>query len=118
MTANPLRGEIDFKVGDKPFVLCYPTNSIALVEELFAGRDIVAIVNEWQASPTLSTLRALLWGALQKHHGSIDLLAVGDLIDDIGADQMESLGEAIGKAIRFRLSGTFEPPKPKDAPDA
>jgi hypothetical protein len=111
--ANPLKGEIDFTVGDKTYVLCFPSNSLVEVEEV-SGKDIVSVLTEWQQSPAVAPLRTLLWGALRKHQPAISLFDAGDLVDEIGAARMEELGSAIGKALRFRLSGAFEDAKPAE----
>lgn len=44
----------------------------------------------------VSTLRDIAWFALQKHHASIGIEQVSDLIDDIGS---ETFGDLLGKAI-------------------
>ena len=54
--------------------------------------------------------RALLWGALQKHHGGMTLVKAGELMDDFDGG-IEPLAEALARALRFRLSRT-----PIDAP--
>ena len=109
MAANPLKGEIDFVVGERTLVLCFPSNALVEVETV-AGKDIIGVLREWQETPAVAPLRTLLWGALRKHEPSMSLLDAGDLIDEIGPGRMEDLGGAIGKALRFRLSGTFDEP--------
>ncbi len=111
--ANSLKGEVDFQLGDKTYTLCFPSNALVEVEEV-SGKDIVTVLTEWQQSPAVAPLRTLLWGALRKHNPDASLLDAGDLIDEIGASRMEELGGAIGKALRFRLSGTFDDPKPAE----
>lgn len=109
--ANPLKGEVELPdVDGKSYVLCYPSNAIVEIETLSGGKDIGSIILEWQQSPAIGPLRLLLWGALRKHHSILSLFDVGDLIDDAGAGRMEEIGGLIGKALRFRLSGTFEGP--------
>ena len=107
--ANALKGEVDFQIGDATHILCFTSNALVEVETL-TGKDIITVLAEWQQSPAIAPLRALLWGALRKHRPELSLLDAGDLIDEIGPARMEELGGAIGKALRFRLSGTFDEP--------
>lgn len=102
--ANPLKGEVDFTVGPDTYVLCYPSNSLVEIETV-AGKDIIAVLAEWQQSPAIGPLRTLLWGGMLKHRPGTSLLDAGELIDEIGAERMEELGGVIGRALRFRLSG-------------
>lgn len=108
--ANPLKGEVEFPAGETTLVLCFTSNALVEVETI-TGKDIITVLAEWQQSPAMAPLRALLWGALRKHRPELSLLDAGDLIDEIGPARMEELGGAIGKALRFRLSGTFDEPK-------
>lgn len=111
--ANALKGEVDFEFGDKTLVLCFSSNALVEVETV-AGKDIIGVLREWQETPAIAPLRALLWGALRKSAPAMSLLDAGDLLDEIGPDRMLELGGAIGKALRFRLSGTFDEPAAED----
>lgn len=102
--ANKEKGEIDWQIGGRSLILCLPTNSIVEVEDLL-GRDIVTIVSELDGSPRFGTIRALLWGALRRHHPALSLIDVGDLLDEIGSAGLADVGGKLGEAIRFRLSG-------------
>lgn len=108
--ANPLKGELDLVVEGKTLTLCFTTNAIVEVETLSGGMDVATIIMQWQQSPAIGPLRTLLWGATRKHHPALSLFDVGDLIDEAGPARMEELGGLIGKALRFRLSGTFDGP--------
>lgn len=104
--ANALKGEIEVTIDGAAYTLCFTTNSIAEVEQLLGdsvggiAANIVKVENQ----------RALLWGALQKHHKGVTLLAAGALMDEFEAG-LEPLVEALARALRFRLSRT-----PIDAP--
>lgn len=115
--ANALKGEVDFTIGDKTHVLCFTSNALVEVETV-TGKDIISVLGEWQQSPAIAPLRTLLWGALRKYRPELSLLDAGDLIDEIGAARMEELGGAIGRALRFRLSGTFDEPATEDGREA
>jgi len=104
--ANPEKGEVDLKVGDKTYTLCFTTNSISEVEALSGGEAFTAIAVQWMQRQDISTLRLLTFGALRKHHDKLSLFDAGDIIDEIGTAGFETLGAALGEAIRFR----FPPP--------
>lgn len=107
--ANPLKGEIDFPHGADTYTLCFTSNALVEVEQV-SGQAIHAVLVDWQQDIAFAPLRNLFWGALRKHHPKMSLFDAGDLLDEIGPGRMEELGGAIGKALRFRLSGTFDPP--------
>lgn len=105
--ANALKGEIELAIEGVPYTLCFTTNAIAEVEQLLGGDSIGEIA---QRIAKVEHQRALLWGALQKHHKGIDLLKAGALMDEFDGG-LEPLVEALARALRFRLSRT-----PIDAP--
>lgn len=100
--ANSERGEVDLKVGDKTYTLCFTTNSIAEIEGLQEGKAFTSIAVNWMAKQDLSTLRLLTFGALRKHQPALSLFDAGDIIDEFGSD-LSTLGAALGEAIRFRF---------------
>lgn len=104
--ANALKGEIDISIDGVAYTLCFTTNVIAEVEQLL-GDSIGGIAGN---IVKVEHQRALLWGALQKHHKGVTLLAAGALMDEFDAG-LEPLVEALARALRFRLSRT-----PLDAP--
>lgn len=105
--ANALKGEIEVTIDGAAYTLCFTTNAIAQVEQLLGGESIGEIA---QRIAKVEHQRALLWGALQKHHSGVTLLAAGALMDEFEAG-LEPLVEALARALRFRLSRT-----PIDAP--
>lgn len=103
---NPLKGEVEFIVGDKKLTMCFPTDSIVRVEQLFGGTDIGAI----SSRGSVENMRALVWGALIKHHPDVDLIAASELLDDYEGG-LKGAFELTARALRFRLSRI-----PVDAP--
>lgn len=104
--ANALKGEVEVSIEGTAYTLCFTTNSIAQVEQLLGDSIGGVAANIFK----VEYQRALLWGALQKHHKSVDLLGAGALMDEF-EDGLEPLVEVLGRALRFRLSRT-----PLDAP--
>ena len=105
--ANALKGEIAVSIDGNAFTLCFTTNAIAQIEQMLGGESIGSIA---QQIARVEYQRALFWGALQKHHATVDLIGAGALMDEFEGGN-EPLVEALARALRFRLSRT-----PLDAP--
>jgi len=108
--ANPVKGEVDFPVGDKVYTLRLSINQIIEVETL-TGRSILqlaAMFNDVQAI-TAGTLRAMLWGALRTHHPEIDLIGAGDIMAEA---RLEPTIQHVGAA----LQAAFPKPEDKQSP--
>lgn len=100
--ANELKGEVDLRIGEKTYTLKFTRNAMADVESLFGGRPF----NEVIADQSVSMLRACLWAGLKKHHPGIDLLAAGDLMEEV---EDSTLGAAIGKALQLAFVRSGRP---------
>lgn len=109
--ANAEKGEVDLTAGGKTYTLCFTTNSISEVESLAGGEAFTAIAVGWMERKDISTLRLLTFGALRRHQPELSLLDAGDIIDDIGAAGFETLGAALGEAIRFRFPPADDQPE-------
>ena len=105
--ANALKGEIELAIDGNAYTLCLTSNAIVQVEQLLGGESIGQIA---QQVARVEYQRALLWGALQKWHPTVDLVGAGALMDEVEGGS-EPLVEALARALRFRLSRT-----PIDAP--
>lgn len=98
--ANPVRGEVAFKVADAEYTLKFSTNAICELEErLDKGLNVIVANME-----RLSTVRALLWAGLKAKHPDITMAQAGEIIDRCG---MAQATEVIGQA----LTAAFPPPK-------
>jgi hypothetical protein len=75
--ANPHKGEVEFTVGGRSYKAVFSTNAICELEKELGYS--VHLVRDG-----VLTVRAILWAALRKHHPDLSLIAVGDLIDDMG----------------------------------
>ena len=100
MAVNPLKGEVEIKIDDKPFTLCFTSNSLVELQQVM-GKGVEEIAPD---IGNVENRRGLLWAGLQKYHGPLDLIAAGDLMDDADGGIMV-LMEALARALRFRLSG-------------
>lgn len=92
--ANASKSEVALKIGESTYTLKFGRNAMASVESLFGGRPF----NEIAMEPTVTVQRAMLWAALQRHHPGLDLLTVGDLLDE--ADDSE-IGAKLGEALQL-----------------
>lgn len=99
MASNPLKGEVEITIDGAVYTLCFTSNCIVEVEQLL-GQSIGEIA---QDLAKVEHQRALLWGALQKHHPGTDLLKAGDLLDDVEGG-LHPLAGKLARALRFRIS--------------
>lgn len=106
MASNHLKGEVEITIDGTVYTLCFTSNCIVEIEQLL-GQSIGEIA---QDLAKVEHQRALLWGALQKHHPRTDLLKTGDLLDAFDGG-LQTLAEKLARALRFRISRT-----PIDAP--
>lgn len=96
--ANPERGEVDLVVGDTTYVIKLGRNALASVEGLL-GRGFPEIAATLTSDPQIGVMRAILWAGLQRYHPGLDLLQVGDLMDEAGNDEL--IGAKIGEALKL-----------------
>lgn len=101
MAANHLKGEIDLPVDKQTYTLALTSNAIVQVEQLLDS----SITEIMKGLTRYENSRALLWAGLQKYHPKIDLLAAGEIIDEIDGG-LEGLVDPLARAVRFRLSRT------------
>lgn len=96
--ANEVKGEVDLVVEGKTYTLCFSSDAIVRVEQLL-GSDIGAI----STRGSVESMRALLWGALLKHHPQADLDLASGLLDEY-EDGLQGAFEKTARVLRFRLS--------------
>jgi hypothetical protein len=83
MAANPLRGEAELQAGDRTFKLVLDVNAFCCIQPVLnmKPRDILGT---FEAEPDdMVVSRAILWGALQKHH-DCHLVEAGEIMADAG----------------------------------
>lgn len=103
--ANPERGEVALKVGDRTYVLVLDMDAICMAEEAMSRPgELVTIGQIFIAAAHKSQrhLRSLVWAALQRHHPQMDLKQAGDLVVELGG------ADEFFKTLK-RLRGLTEP---------
>lgn len=97
--ANPVKGEVDFVVGQMTYTMKLGHNARAAVEGLLDRQfaDIVLEVFD-QKRVRNETIRALLFSALTQFHPDLTLFDVGDMMDEVGNVYV---GERIGEALKL-----------------
>jgi hypothetical protein len=98
--ANPHKGEVELKAGDATYVLRFGWNEIAEIEGLLDISFFEALAPKFQAPSSIrgGEWRALLWAALRGRQSQIDLLAAGEIINEVG---LEAVITAIGRAFQL-----------------
>jgi hypothetical protein len=111
--SNPLKGEIDFPVGDTSYRLRFSVNSIIEVEDIL-DIGIVPLSLMFNDVNTLKArdVRAMLWGALREHHPDVDLLGAGEIMTTA---RLRPTIEYVGRALQaaFPSAEGKESPSPK-----
>lgn len=90
--ANRLRGEVDFELDGKTYTVRLDIN--ALIEAEGLGVDF----NDTAGLQKIGTMRAILWAGLRAKHPELDdLIAVGQLMTDLG---VPAIAEIVGSALK------------------
>jgi hypothetical protein len=107
---NPLRGEVDLRVGEDIYKLALDVNAFCAIEGLLKMRPLEIIKQFSEAPDGLVVPRALLWGALQKNH-EMTLWDAGELLSEVGLIEARTvLSEAL--AVMFGMEKQSEGRKP------
>lgn len=83
--ANPHKGEVEFKVGEKSYTLRLSADAICNVEEA-TGKGVLVLLEQLnkKETVTMGLVRLFLWAGLKEHHPEIDIKTAGELIVDAG----------------------------------
>lgn len=117
--ANPHRGQVDLKAGDKIYTLSFSINAMCELEDHF-GEPITKIAAKLQnpSEVSMTNIRALLWAALLDGkpeikgtpNGGLDF--AGMLLNEAGvAEAMDAIGRAFANAFPSEASGKANPRK-------
>lgn len=111
--SNPLKGEVRLLAGGQSFVLVFGANAMVTLETAL-DLSLNQIVALFQSDIRITTLRTMLWAALQDRHPEVSELEAGRIMDQAG---LEQVGEKIGEAFTLALpkedaKGSARPPKP------
>jgi len=104
--ANKLRGDVDLKIGDRNYTLCFDHNALIELEDQL-DRGVVAISAEltrWSTEPDrirLKWIRALLFAGVKKHQPKLTLDDVTAIMDEAGQtpDIMTAIAEAMADMV-------------------
>lgn len=103
--SDTLRGEVVREIGGEIYRFKMSFNAMCDLEEV-TGKTLAEVVAEMEINPSITTMRALFWAALQEHHAGFTIKDVGDLMQELGA-AFGDLAEAIFAAADF-VSGEEE----------
>lgn len=135
--ANPLKGDVEFMVGGKTYILRLSVNAICELEEKLQ-RGFMTVADEilkWSppmdakgnllpevpaaaikriGAMKMGTIRAILWAALRDHHPEVTLVQVGEMIAEIGGlgGGMNLVSRALVAAFVQKDSSAEDPQKP------
>jgi hypothetical protein len=109
--ANPLKGEVGFKVAGGDFVLAYDFNALCTLEE-----DLGVGVEEiGEKLNSVSSLRTVFRAGLEAKHGRMTDIEAGRLIHEVG---VVKAGEMVVKAIQAAFPAPSAEGKAKGAAKA
>ena len=101
--ANPLRGEVELKAGEKTYVLRYTTNALVELEER-TGRSVMDIANR----PSFKDARALVWAGLIHANPDLTLEQAGEIMDAAGfTEAIQAASQALRKAFGRAVEGNL-----------
>lgn len=119
--ANPHKGEVDLDIDGATYKVSLSLNAMCELEDAF-GRPLLAVISDLQAAqadPTkmrISTIRTLVWGALQDHHHDVDIKEAGRLAGRAGlAAIMGAVQEAVFLAFPDAKAKAKAKPNPRRA---
>ncbi|HXJ71655.1 MAG TPA: hypothetical protein VNM37_02340 [Candidatus Dormibacteraeota bacterium] len=107
--ANRQRGEIGLKLGGTSYTLKLTTNALCLMEGSFQPLRPFAVIVAGVSRGSFSDLRAFLWAAMQAHHPTLTLEAVGDLIDLSGG--IEGIAQKLTDLVDANKEAGTVPPR-------
>lgn len=110
MTANPLRGEVELKAGDKSHLLRLGVTSMMLLEKEFGGLSLPQIMQKHFSKPNdllVSDMHRLLWAAMQRKESAPSKDEVEVIMDEAG---LQACGAVVGEL----LAATFAKPEEGD----
>lgn len=108
-TANPEKGEIEFVINGRPYVLVMTFNGMIDLQNLFATGGPVPKVEQILgrcADGELAAVRGVFWSLLRRHHPQVTIEEAGDLIQEAGGSR--DIDALLAKA------GAASGPDPRD----
>lgn len=94
--ANPQRGEVDLKAGDKTYRFRLSMNTLCEMEDHF-GKSFNEIMADLGKKPSMKGLRTVVMFGLRDNEPAPDEKEAGKVIDDVG---VTAINEALKKAIK------------------
>ncbi|MBN8959078.1 MAG: gene transfer agent family protein [Rhizobiales bacterium] len=98
--ANPHRGEVAFKAGERELKLSFSANAMCELEDAL-DMGIPEVGQLMQAGRLrVKHARALFWAALRDHHSDIDMIGAGKLMTEAGIQKsMDAVAGALAAAL-------------------
>ncbi|WP_157014896.1 GTA-gp10 family protein [Mesorhizobium xinjiangense] len=114
--ANPHRGQVSLEAGDKAYTLSFSVNAICELEDAL-DRPVARIAEELNDPENIrmSTVRSVIWAALQDCHPGTTIQEAGEIATVAGTTAiMEALGRAFQLAFPDAAEGKGKP-RPRKA---
>jgi len=99
--ANAMRGEVPLKVGDQTYTLLLSINALCELESE-TGVPVPQLAESLNKPENvrLTTVRAIVWAALQERHPKVTLKDAGAIIHEAGLPAvMDAIGQAFQSAF-------------------
>lgn len=112
--ANPHRGEVPLRIGDRVYTLRCGNNALAELEEAI-GVPVPQLWQRWSDGVVgIRELRAMLWAFARGAHRKLTLEDAGNLLDEAGTEPVTA---ALLKALQlgFPSAGNGDGADPRTA---
>lgn len=112
--ANPVKGEVAFKAGNKDYTFVFGTYAQAALQRrtgIATGKFFNRQIEDWGVDDALAVFHA----GLLRHH-KISEEEAADLMDELGMEKANGIiGEGLSLAFKSNGKGDDRPTKPSQA---
>lgn len=89
---NPVRGTMTVEALGKSWTLKLSTNAMCEIEDrLEKGIDQIGVILQDQSQGRMKLFRLIVWAALTDHHPDVTERDAGEIIDEVGMENIMSL---------------------------
>lgn len=111
--ANPHKGEVSFKAGEKDYILSFSANALVELEE-HLGFELDELIKKFaDGKIKLAQMRVMFWQGLLDHHDGLSLDDTKAILKTLRPAEM---GQLIGRAFALAMPSVPEDSAPPPQP--